>query len=518
VIGFTLAVAAILLIAILMLNHGTFVYTLDDPYIHLALSDQIRHGNYGIQTGEHSSPASSILYPFLLATVASTPVHPYISLILNLLATVATVELIRRYIFSLCLGSDRFAVVLQTITILLMIMCFNVIGVAFTGLEHSLHIAVTVAVLYGTKIFLDQGKLPAWLPAALVLAPLLRYEGLALSLSVLIVIAVRKLWRTAAIVLLVILLLVGGFSVFLLSMHLPPLPSSVLVKTGMKATGGIYSSFKFLLLMTQNLNQMRNTYSRMLLAAIGLSAGIYLLWEFSDKSLRWSSAMLTSFILFVMIAGHAVFGKFGMFYRYEAYLLVGTALMATYLLQDTIRKALAEKQRRYIYVTVMVMCLLTIFGHYINMTMEVPLASNNIYEQQYQMHRFVTEFYHGPVAVNDIGLVTYKNPNYVLDLVGLSSDEARRLNLNNPTAADYQALLARHNIHLAMVYDEWFAGKIPANWVKVATLKLSRKVVSVGGSEVQFYATDAATEEKILPELDKFKVELPLGVMLSIHK
>src|SRR5271163_4367554 len=65
------------LLSILKINHGTFVYTLDDPYIHLALSDQIRHGNYGIYPGVHAAPASSILFPFLLTLAAGTGLHPY---------------------------------------------------------------------------------------------------------------------------------------------------------------------------------------------------------------------------------------------------------------------------------------------------------------------------------------------------------------------------------------------------------------------------------------------------------
>ncbi|MDX1696293.1 MAG: hypothetical protein R3208_21185, partial [Ketobacteraceae bacterium] len=48
----------------------------------------------------------------------------------------------------------------------------------------------------------------------------------------------------------------------------------------------------------------------------------------------------------------------------------------------------------------------------------VPIASNNIYQQQYQMHRFAVEYYNKPLAVNDLGYVSYNNDNYVLDLWG----------------------------------------------------------------------------------------------------
>ena len=57
-------VGAILLglfLSIMKLNAGTFIYTMDDPYITLAVSDQIRHGNYGVNPGIHAAASSSIL-------------------------------------------------------------------------------------------------------------------------------------------------------------------------------------------------------------------------------------------------------------------------------------------------------------------------------------------------------------------------------------------------------------------------------------------------------------------------
>jgi len=76
-------IVAILFLAILKLNHGTFTYSLDDPYIHLALSDQIRHGHYGISAGHHAAPSSSILFPFLLAVASGAPSHPYLPLLIG---------------------------------------------------------------------------------------------------------------------------------------------------------------------------------------------------------------------------------------------------------------------------------------------------------------------------------------------------------------------------------------------------------------------------------------------------
>lgn len=43
------------------------MYTLDDPYIHLSLAENLLRGHYGVNLDEVASPSSSILYPFLLA-------------------------------------------------------------------------------------------------------------------------------------------------------------------------------------------------------------------------------------------------------------------------------------------------------------------------------------------------------------------------------------------------------------------------------------------------------------------
>lgn len=63
---FSLPILAITTL-ILNLSNGYFTYTLDDPYIHLALAKNIFSGNYGINLTEPSAPSSSIIWPFILA-------------------------------------------------------------------------------------------------------------------------------------------------------------------------------------------------------------------------------------------------------------------------------------------------------------------------------------------------------------------------------------------------------------------------------------------------------------------
>ncbi len=512
-----------LFLSILRLNNGTFIYTMDDPYISLALSDQVRHGNYGINAGLHAAPCSSILPPLLLVAASGTPIHPYFPLILNCLATFATLVVIWRFLVHLRLAQDTFGWVAQAAAVLLMAVCFNLLGVVFTGLEHSLHIAATAICIYGVTLFLDRGRMPAWLPAVIVICPLLRYEGLALSVGALLVLALRGRWRTAAGTLALIVLFVGSFSVFLVSLKLPPLSSSILSKSTVVAhgvgggAGFLRSIFWNAMRMIFHRESMAFHPAGFVLFVIGVAAAVRCLRELPAKPWRWTSQGLMALLLVCLIGGQAAAGQFAGFYRYEDYALLGAAMMGIYLTQERIRSVLSNKRKRLTYSCATAVVLLAVCSVYIRWALKTPIAANNIYEQQFQMHRFISDFYRGPVAVNDLGLTSYHNPNLVLDLGGLGSEEARLLMLNNANADAYREIVARYGIHLVIIFDEWFPHKIPASWVKVASMDQSRECVACAESEVQFYATDAFTASKLWPELQSFKRSLPPRVRLTIY-
>jgi len=513
----TAAIMFSLFVSILRLNQGVFVYSLDDAYIELALSDQIRHGNYGMTAGLHAAPASSILYPFLLAPASGTPLHPYLPLILNSLALFATLVIMWRLFMHLGLVQDTFGLVAQAIALLLLAIDLNLIAVVFTGLEHSLHIATVAATVYGLVLFLDTDKMPKWLPAILVLAPLLRYEGLALSLGALLVFALRGRWRMAVGIFALIVLFTGGFSVFLISLGLPPLPSSILSKSTIVSEGMSGAGGGMIRLMAQNAIGMARTPAGALMLVIGAAALVFCLENFPVRRRHWTSDGLLALLLFTFIAAHALAGRFGWLFRYEDYALLGTALITICLLRKTIRDAFSNKKAQLLLFCGTVFSLAVFCGPYILSTVRVPLASNNIYEQQFQMHRFVNDFYRAAVAVNDLGLVSYHNPSFVLDLGGLASEKGRILRSSNSGPEDYRAFVASSGAHLVIIYREWFAGKIPASWIRVASMNLSRKRVSSGEEEVDFFATDRDTAAIVVPELQSFRKTSPPAVKLTIY-
>ena len=506
-----------LILSILKLNHGVFIYTMDDPYITLALSDQIRHGNYGMYPGAPVAPGSSILYPLLLASASGTPLHPYLPLILAFLALFATLAISWRYFTHLRLAQDTFGIIAQAMALLLLAIFLNLVGVAFTGQEHDLHIGVVAATVYGLALFLDSGKMPRWLPAVIVLAPLLRYEGLALSFAALMVLALRGRWRTALGTFAVIVLFVGSFSAFLVHQGLPPLSSSILSKSDVVANGINGSSASLLHSIGGNILRMAVIPSGTLMLVIVVAALVRCLRELPAWPWRWRSQALMALVLVCLVGAHAVAGQFGWMNRYEDYAMFGTALIGIYLMRETIRKVLANKRDR-LAILILASTVFTLISlPYVISTYQVPLASNNIYEQQYQMHRFVNDFYRAPVAVNDLGLVSYRNPNFVLDLGGLASEKARILKASDASAEEYRQLVSDSGVHLVIIYDEWFEDQVPASWVKVASMDLSRERVSSAEKEVQFYATDASTAGKLRPELESFGRGLPPGVKLTVY-
>jgi len=518
------AIVTILSAAVLRGNHGTFTYTLDDPYIHLALSDQIRHGNYGLYPDTHAAPSSSILFPVLLAIGSGTRLHPYLPLLINIVSLFATLEIVRRYLLHLRLGDDRFAMLAQATTLVLIALSFNLVGVVFTGLEHSLHIALVAATVYGATLLIDRNRMPPWLPFVLVLAPLVRYEGLALSLGTVILLGLRGRPRAALATFLAIAVLLGGFSIYLKHLGLSALPSSIMVKSVVAAGGIGGGAHQFVHGLTKTVDTMIGHPIGLPLLLIGLFAAARFAQDLFQRGSPWTSNGLISLPLVCLIGGQAVAGRFGWLERYEDYLLLGVCLISLYLARALVRFAISPERRydtvhrsRFIIVTAAFAALLLVGARYVNSTAQVPAAANNVFEQQLQMHRFVDGFYRGPVAVNDLGLVSYRNPYPVLDLGGLGSEKARLMMAHHATAADYRTFVAANGVHLVMVYKEWFPGQIPDGWTRVGTLALSHRMISAGENEVQFYATDPGTASRVNKELLAFRPSLPSGVRLTVY-
>ena len=230
-------VAALLFAGILLRNGGQFAYTLDAPYTHMALAEQITQGTYGLNPGEPASPSSSILYPFLLAVLSFLPLGQFSALLICLLATLAAALLVHAIAEEVGIEVDRLTTLQLAAITLTATLAFNLVGLAFAGLEHSLHVALTLASLLGLLRFVRRQQVDRWWLVAITVLPLLRFEAAAALAADMLVLTAFGKWRHALAVGAIGAAGIVAFGLFLHSLGLPWLPSSVLSRSAVASSG-----------------------------------------------------------------------------------------------------------------------------------------------------------------------------------------------------------------------------------------------------------------------------------------
>ncbi len=501
--------------AIRILDQGHFIYTLDDPYIHLALAERIAQGHYGINPGEVSAPASSILWPFFLAPFARTSFFEYLPLVLNIIAAAGTlyiyIRVIREAMSDL---PDLYARAVAGWMAVLLIPATNLIGLAFTGMEHSLQVFFCALIVWGMIRVARGFRAPPWLAVAIIVAPAIRYECLAVCLPALGLMAACRQWKPAAFALLGMILPLAVYSLFLHANGLGWLPTSVIAKVSF---ANYQPTNNFILDHLENNLQMRQ----------GQVLGVLLLLLVGLAVYRRNAPRIERLLALggaAAVFAHLAAGQIGWWDRYEVYMVVTSILLVIYLARGFFQRLFWSGWNRsgwlrYLWPPVNILLLgwlAWIAGQpYFGNFAQTALASANIYQQQYQMHRFAVDYLNAPVAVNDLGWVSYRNPNYVLDLWGLASPEALA-NRNAHAAPGWMdRMVYQKNARLIMIYDTWFPSH-PRVWVRVARLHLGWKQIVAGGDTVTFYVPDAQSAGPVRALLEQFKPTLPPGVKMEI--
>jgi hypothetical protein len=472
-----------------------FTYPLDDPYIHLALAEHIAHGHYGINAHEYASPSSSILWPLLLVPFAGTRFHPYLPLLLNIIFGCLTASLLARIVSSWnFVGTDRNrSTWRQAVACVLLFSASNLIGLTLMGMEHGLQILLSVCCAYALGEALADRPIPRWCLLAAILAPSVRYEDLSLTFAVCIALLVRKGWKQAATVGLISLLPVVAFSLFLHSRGLPLLPSSVLVK------GNLYADISPIQRLHRFLSgNLRGAFA---VARYFPLLAVLVTWAAVRARIRERRILLSGAAL-VGILQLAV-GRFGWFGRYEVY--AGIFLLLVYL------QPILEQGSHGLGLAAL--AIIFCGTPYFDTTLETPDSSGQVFRQQYQIHRFVTEYYHGNYAVNDLGWASFqRRPGaYVLDIYGLGSVEASHQVVKTPQWLD--SIVKRHNVPLVIIYREWF--NPPATWTPLAEMCFADDPIVVAFPCVSFYSAQKQSEAELRAELTRFSTSLPAGVTLT---
>lgn len=498
--GLVLGVILVQCLAILRLNSGTLVYALDDPYIHLAMAENLLRGHYGVNLGEYSSPSSSVIWPLLLAPFMSLPHAEYVPLVINTATTLAVVVVFWR-ILSLSMVRRTVPTALLASHMILAVLATNAIGLVLLGMEHSLQLLLAVAALHGMILIVETGRCPWWLPVVVAAGPLIRYENLSVSVATCVFLFVAGHRRMAVLVGAAIAGALAAFSAFLLSLGLGALPTSVVAKTSVVSgdrLAHLVENFK------ASLVQPRGVL--LICALLSLVCFITLAERRREEKLLAGAVSLA-------IAAHVVVGKYGWANRYEIYIWAVALWALVYVYRDALLDPDRPPARGLALVAVEALGVGLLCAPYVSSLVSSPTAANNIYEQHYQMHRFATMYWGKPVAVYDLGYVAYRNDAYVLDLGGLAStqvsDKRRQARQHKePDSVWMDELTRARATDVVMIYDEPF-DSVPAAWIKLGRLHLSRRKVSPAHATVNFYATRPDAVPEATAAVARFRDSLP---------
>lgn len=471
-----------------------FEYPIDDVYIHLALAEQLASGNYGINTGEFSTPASSILYPFLLVPFPGTEIQRLIPLFWNLAGLAGAAVF-----WGLIVARAGLGAVPSFLLAVLGPISLNFVGVAFLGMEHTLHVAFSLALFWGWLRVFEEETMPAFLWAAAPICVMLRYESLALVFVIAATVAWRfGMWRGAALGAISALPVVI-FGAIMRALGEGALPNSVQMKiTGSfsAAEGAAEVGMGLLFLIARNMNEAGAV------VILGLCFALIVVAATTRENRRfvWPLAGM----VLALAAANFVLGRIGWMNRYEIHVVA--VLAATFV----IVAGKAGLTRPGLLAVAVVAFAGWKYAR--DLAFFFPDAPAAVHLQQAQMARFAQDFHDGPVAVNDLGRVAWGNPSYVFDLVGLASTETRRILTSGRPQEDWpDAYFEAYDVPVAIIYESWLGWAVGEDWTLLGQLVFEGNSAVISEPRVSFYATPVGHPADILPDLDAWASTLPAG-------
>ena len=507
---------------------GILVYGLDDAYIHMAIAKNlVHHAVFGITPYAFTPSSSSVFWTLLLA-VFSIPFGPWESLpfVLNVLFGTLTIIL-----SSHILRREKVPVPLTGAALILIVAGTPFVVLARGGMEHSLHAVLLLLFAWKSAELLARG--PAHgrrqlliLLGLAALMPLVRLESYALIFLVGGWLFLQGRWRlTVALAACSVVPLVV-FQLVAFSHGWPLIPNSVLLRlpaVAIAAPGPAsleqHGSSVFLRLWTSFLHNVQSA-PELPAGAVFLAGGV-LLPQFRRAG-QSGRGTIFGLLASMAIVSHLVCGNVGHLYRYEAYLyplmvtglcVAGTTIVPVLRQQTRTRKA-ATLGAATVFAVISI--LLAVRGY--RAAGDAVQASVNIYEQQYQMARFVEEKYDKEaVMLNDIGAVSFYSEARIIDLAGLANAEVTTAKRNRTFGPELIRHLAGVNgVRFAVLYEEWFQRDgysiLPAKWEKVEEWQISHNIIC-SHDRVAFFGTDSLSACSLRRRLDQFATSLPPTVV-----
>ncbi|WP_424355028.1 hypothetical protein [Methanobacterium sp. MBAC-LM] len=502
------------------INQGIFTYVLDDPYIHMAMAKNlILHGVWGVDKYGFTSSSSSPLWIIVLSLAYSLfGINVFIPFILNI--TFATIFIFIAYsIFRYYKMQPLY----NLIFLLFLIFFTPIPALAFTGMEHILQIVLVVLFAFISAPILCEDKPNTFkyyillILASLVVA--VRYEDLIVVLIIAAIFFIKKeYWKSLSI------LGTGMIPVFAYGIYSTMngwffLPNSLITKTIFVEAKTQAFSLNGVVLLVNNFLNIQNLF---IFIPLILAAGL-LIFRF-EKKVLWNAPniLLTLFIGTATL--HMIAARTGWFYRYEAYLIALGILTIAIGINEYLpavpkwdTKLISKNLTLIIIIFVLFVSLV---GRGYCSFNEVPTATHNVYDQQYQMGLFIQKYYKGDaVSLNDVGAVNYVTDIKSVDLLGLSGLNVSKAILNeNYTIKDIDNITHQNHVKVIIVYEDlyrkYLTGGIPSDWIKVGQWRITNRITCFMDT-VSFYAIDPQDAENLTKNLKEFSSQLPPDVQQS---
>jgi hypothetical protein len=149
---------------------------------------------------------------------------------------------------------------------------------------------------------------------------------------------------------------------------------------------------------------------------------------------------------------------------------------------------------------------------------ETQLMSQNIYQQQFQMARFLNLYYNdSKVVLNDIGACTYYTNIHLLDLNSLGSIETLKMRIKNKFDKEHIFKFANdRNFEIAILYKDSYKNYIPDEWIETAKMTIPNNI-GCAFDNVVFYAVKSNAHKNLKENLARFKSKLPKSVKMVIY-
>lgn len=503
----------VLYFAILITNSGVMVYTLDDAYIHLAISKNLNlYSVFGITRYEFSSSTSSPLWNLMVSAVfLLVGINDLVPLALNVIfASVAVV------VFYLLLKNFDMSSKYLTAVLISVVFFTSLPSLVFTGLEHTLHVVFSIAFVVISARILSQDETSRRQTTVLLIttffASAARIETIFLALPIVLLFLMRKKWSFVFAILVMTGLPWLVYGLISVENGWLLISNSLLVKSVDAMNEGVRFFF------VRGIGAL--IVSPHLLALLAASIKLT-----SSKELGfWHINNVMKLIFVPACLLQVQLGRVGWFFRYEAYIVALGILVVSIqghqfiskldlpsLTIPAIRNGIA-KDRLYGLILLMLF-IAPLAGRGFLAVYWTPDASNNIYEQQYQMGLFLDRFYTGEtVLLNDIGCANYLADIRCVDKWGIGTLEIGEALINGSMSASFlQTVATQRGVKIAIVYAD---SLIPEDWEVVGQWTIRHNIVA-HASTVTFYAVMPSERDRLINNLVLFSSDLPEDVIQS---